>query len=208
MGVFDVPAQELIDNIAKSLQDDYKISQPDFLSYVKTGSHRERMPQRKDWFYVRMGSILYRLFKDGPNGVGSFRAYYGGRKNRGVKPHRFRKASGKVIRIAFQELEKAELVVKLKKGRTISKQGHSLLVKKSKELQKESLPEQAPQFQEQISKPEQKKPVQPLSQKKPVEKIEQKPEIVKPKEEQNQNEKQKTKEPENKPEEKVVEKKE
>ncbi len=134
MGVFDVPVDQLINSIAKSLKEEYSIEKPAFTDFVKTGSHREKKPLDDDWFYVRMASILYRLHKDGANGVGSFRTYYGGRKNRGVKPHQFRKASGKVIRSALQSLEKAGLLKKAVKGRELSGKGHSLLVKKAKEL--------------------------------------------------------------------------
>ena len=132
MGVFDVPASDLIEEAAKDLASEFKIEKPAFTEYVKTGSNRERAPQREDWYYVRVASILYRVFKEGPLGVGSLRTYYGGKKNRGVKPNRFRKASGKVIRRGLQDLEKAGLIVKAGKGRVISGKGHSFLVKKSR----------------------------------------------------------------------------
>ena len=129
MGVFDVPAGDLIEEIAKDLAGEFKLERPAFTEYVKTGSHKERAPQREDWYFVRAASILYRIFKEGALGVGSLRTYYGGKKNRGVKPNRFRKASGKVIRQAMQDLEKAGLIKKAAKGRAISPKGHSYLVK-------------------------------------------------------------------------------
>jgi len=132
MGVFDVPATDLIEAVATDLQNEFKMEKPAFTDYVKTGCSRERAPQREDWYYVRMASVLYRIYKEGPLGVGSLRTYYGGRKNRGVKPHHFRKASGKVIRQGLQDLEKAGLIKKAEKGRSISPKGHSYLVKKSK----------------------------------------------------------------------------
>ena len=164
MGVFDVPAGKLIDEVAKSLQTGYSIEQPSFTEFTKTGAHTERTPQRKDWFYVRMASLLYRLYKDGPNGVGSFRTYYGGKKNRGVKPHRFRKASGKVIRSALQSLEKAGLVEKAERGRRISKKGHSFLVKKAKETEK-ALLEEARKQEEITALPQVSQEQKPLEQK-------------------------------------------
>ena len=134
MGIFDVPASELIEGIAKDIGKEFSIVKPAFTEHVKTGAHVERAPQRDDWYYVRCASILYRLFKEGPLGVGSLRTYYGGRKNRGVKPHEFRKASGKVIRQAMQDLEKAGLIKKDKKGRIVTPKGHKYLAKKSKEV--------------------------------------------------------------------------
>lgn len=134
MGVFDVPATDLIEEIAKDLRKEFGIEKPAFAEYVKTGAHKERAPQRGDWYYVRLASILYRVFKEGPLGVGSLRTYYGGKKNRGVKPHKFRKASGKVIRQGLQDLEKAGLIKKGAKGRIVSPKGQSFLVKKSSSL--------------------------------------------------------------------------
>ncbi len=134
MGVFDVPATDLIEEIAKDLEKEFRIEKPAFADYVKTGAHRERAPQRDDWYYIRLASILYRVFKEGPLGVGSLRTYYGGKKNRGVKPHKFRKASGKIIRQGLQDLEKAGLVKKAGKGRIVSPKGHSFMVKKAKAL--------------------------------------------------------------------------
>jgi small subunit ribosomal protein S19e len=134
MGIFDVPPTHLINAIAGDLQKKYRIEKPPFTVFVKTGSHRERAPHQENWWWTRMGSLLYRLYREGPTGVGSFRTYYGGRKNRGTKPHKHRKASGKIIRWALLELEKAGLVKKTKKGRMITAQGESLLFQKSKEI--------------------------------------------------------------------------
>ncbi|MCX6802410.1 MAG: 30S ribosomal protein S19e [Candidatus Diapherotrites archaeon] len=140
MGVFDVPASDLIEEIAVDLREKFKIEKPAFADYVKTGVCKERAPQRQDWYYVRIASILYRIFKEGPLGVGSLRTYYGGRQARGVRPHKFEKASGKIIRKGIQDLEKAGLLKKAPKGRTISPKGQSYLIKKSKEV-KELLPQ-------------------------------------------------------------------
>lgn len=145
MGVFDVPATRLIQEIALDLESKFNVPKPAFIDFVKTGAQRERAPQQSNWYYVRMASILYRIFKEGPLGVGSLRTYYGGRKSRGVRPHRFRKASGKIIRFCLQELEKLGFIQKdkNKKGRIIAGRGHSYLVKKSVELGKKLKEEEA-----------------------------------------------------------------
>jgi len=129
---YDVPGTELIKEIAKELKENKNIVQPDYVNYVKTGAHRERAPQDENWYFVRMASILRRIFLDGPVGTESLRTYYGGRKNRGVKPHKHVKASGKIIRNCLQALEKEGLIKKSKKGREITKKGILLLNKKSK----------------------------------------------------------------------------
>ena len=133
MSVFDVPAAQLIDEIAADLKKQ-GIEQPAWSAFVKTGRHKERVPDSPDWFYVRAASILYRVFKDGPVGAGSLRTYYGGRKNRGTKKHHFCKAGGKLVRTCLQLLEQQGLVKKEKKGRVVTGKGHSYLNKKAKEV--------------------------------------------------------------------------
>jgi small subunit ribosomal protein S19e len=126
MGIHDVPAEYLIEETAKKLSEEIK--QPEWMNYVKTGVHNERAPQREDWFYVRMASILYRAYKWGTIGTEALRTYYGGRRNRGVKREHHYKASGKAIRTCVQALEKSGYLEKAKpKGRKTSKKGFTLL---------------------------------------------------------------------------------
>ena len=126
MGIHDVPAEYLIEETAKKLSEE--IENPVWVDYVKTGVHNERAPQRQDWFYVRMASILYRAFKWGVIGTEALRTYYGGRRNRGVKREHHYKASGKVIRTCVQNLEKKGYLEKAQpKGRKVSIKGFKLL---------------------------------------------------------------------------------
>jgi small subunit ribosomal protein S19e len=127
--VFDVPARELINEIALDLKK--SIPEPEFVRFVKTGVNRERAPQQRDWYYIRMASILRRIFVNGPVGTQRLRTYYGGKKNRGVRPHKFYKGSGKIIRSCLQALEKQGLIKKDKKGRVITPKGQSFLSKKA-----------------------------------------------------------------------------
>jgi small subunit ribosomal protein S19e len=135
LGINDVTADCLIEETAKKLKEE--IAQPEWMQYVKTGVHNERAPQREDWFYVRMGSILYRANKWGVLGTEALRTYYGGRRNRGVKKEHQYKASGKVIRTCVQALEKAGYLEKAKpKGRKLSVKGFRLLNSLSKVAEK------------------------------------------------------------------------
>ena len=56
---------------------------------------------------------------------------YGGRKNRGMKPEIFVRASGKIIRTMLQQAEKTGLLKKVLQGkrfgRSLTEQGKSLL---------------------------------------------------------------------------------
>jgi small subunit ribosomal protein S19e len=132
--VYSVPGTELVKEIAKDLKENKKIAQPPFVEFVKTSCSKERAPDDLNWYYTRMASILRRIYIDGPVGVQRLRTYYGGRKNRGVKPHHFKKGSGKIVRSCLQALEKEGLIKKDKKGRVITPKGQSYLNKKSKEV--------------------------------------------------------------------------
>ena len=132
MGIYDVPAGELIKEVAKDLKQ--RVKAPEWTRFVKTGSHVERAPIDQDWFFVRNASILYRIYREGPLGTGSLRTYYGGRKNRGKAPGRKRKAGGKIIRVCLQTLEKDGLIKKDKTGRTITGKGMKYLNEKAKDV--------------------------------------------------------------------------
>ena len=131
----DVSPDLLIERLKEKLKDVPEIQPPEWAKYVKTGSHRERPPQQEDWWYVRAASVLRAVYLRGPVGVEKLRTKYGGRKDRGVKPEHFRKASGHVIRKIMQQLEEAGLVEKVeRKGRKITPKGQSLLDKLATEI--------------------------------------------------------------------------
>ncbi|MBI4043881.1 MAG: 30S ribosomal protein S19e [Candidatus Diapherotrites archaeon] len=126
MGILDVPASELIQDLKEDLKTK-GLNQPRFIDYVKSGAHAERAPLQRDWWFMRCASILYRIYREGPLGTESLRTYYGGKKARGVRPHRFTKAGGKVIRTCLQALEKNQFVKKEKKGRILTPAGQKYL---------------------------------------------------------------------------------
>lgn len=134
MGVFDVPASELIKEAALGLKQ--KIQKPEWVDFAKSGESRERAPLDRDFWFVRNASILYRVYKEGPLGTGSLRSYYGGRKNRGVRPEHHRKGSGKIIRLCLQTLEKEGFIKKTKKGRTVTPSGEKFLLTTSMTVEK------------------------------------------------------------------------
>ncbi|RLG18699.1 30S ribosomal protein S19e [Nanoarchaeota archaeon] len=125
----DVKPSELIINLASELKKELTI--PEWAKFVKTGPHKERPPQQDDWWWIRAASILRALYKR-PTGVERLRTKYGGRKNRGHKPERFVKASGKIIRTILQQLEQKGYVKKSDKGRSLTPEGMKLLAKAAK----------------------------------------------------------------------------
>ncbi len=127
---FDVPANELIEKLAKELEKIPELKMPDWAKFVKTGPHAERLPEQPNWWYIRAASIMRRLYIDGPIGVARLRTWYGGRKNRGVKPEHHYDAGGKIIRTILQQLERAGLAEKVEKeGRKLTPKGISLVDK-------------------------------------------------------------------------------
>ena len=65
------------------------------------------------------------------------RTFYGGKKDRGVNPEKFRKGSGSIVRVALHQLEDAGYVEKVDAGRIITPEGRSFLDNTSAELIKD-----------------------------------------------------------------------
>ena len=125
---YDVPAKELIDELAKKIQNEKAIEKPENSSFLRTGIHREKPPENPDWWYTRCASILRKIYINNSIGVEHLRAEYGGKRNRGSKPSRARMGSGAIARRALQQLEKAGYVTKVKgKGRILTPKGRSIL---------------------------------------------------------------------------------
>ena len=136
--IYDVPAKELIEAVAKKLQNDDAISIPEANIFSTTGVSKENPPTNKDWWYTRCASILRKIYVSNVIGTEHLRAEYGGKKNRGSKPYRARSGSGTIVRRALQQLEKGGYVSKIKgKGRTLTPKGRSFLDNASNEVMKE-----------------------------------------------------------------------
>ncbi|MEM5875010.1 MAG: 30S ribosomal protein S19e [Candidatus Aenigmatarchaeota archaeon] len=129
VSIYEVPAEKLIEKLKEELKKMEKIKPPLWAKIVKSGAHKERPPEQEDFWYIRAASILRRIYIDGPVGVSRLRTYYGGRKNRGMKPKKFYKASGSIIRKILQQLESEGLVTKEKKGRILTPKGRSFIDK-------------------------------------------------------------------------------
>ncbi len=76
--LYDVPTKELIDEVAKKLQNDKSIVLPEENRYVITGVHKENPPSNKDWWYVRCAAILRKIYIKNTIGIEQLRAEYGG----------------------------------------------------------------------------------------------------------------------------------
>jgi small subunit ribosomal protein S19e len=134
--IYDINPSELIVKASKELKKLDKVSMPSWASVVKTGPAQERQPVDPDWWYMRAASVLRKVYVKGPIGVSKLRVYYGKKKNRGVKPERFYKSSGKIIRVVLQQLEAEGLIRHTEKGvhkgRVVTGKGMSFLDQLSK----------------------------------------------------------------------------
>jgi small subunit ribosomal protein S19e len=136
--IYDVPSKELINAIAKKLQNDKTIFIPEENVFSRTGVDKENPPTDKNWWYTRCASILRKIYINNIIGVEHLKAEYGGRRDRGSKPYKARSGSGTIVRRAVQQLEKAGYITKIKgKGRTLTSKGRSFLDNTSKEVMKE-----------------------------------------------------------------------
>ena len=136
--VYDIPANILIRRLAQDLKSREEIAPPDWMQFVKTGAHKERAPDDPDFWFVRCASILRKVYLNGPIGTEKLRINYGGRKRRGVKPNKFQKGSGAIVRTALQQLERAGFIMKRgTKGRDMTDIGRSYMDKLSSALKTE-----------------------------------------------------------------------
>lgn len=134
--VHDVPANPLIERLAARLQETEEVEPPAWAPFVKTGVHKERPPEQDDWWFLRSAAILRKVYLNGPVGTARLQGHYGGKRNRGSKPHRVRKGSGSVIRNALQQLEAAGLLETVQgQGRRVTPEGQSLVDNVAHEVQ-------------------------------------------------------------------------
>ena len=134
---YDIPADELITHLAENLKKDKKIEAPQWAQYVKTGSHVDKIPQNKDWWYIRCASLLRKVYINGPIGISDLRSEYGGKKQIGYNVAHHKKAGGAIVRKALQQLEVAGYIAKKNKGRFISDEGMKKVDRMATELYKE-----------------------------------------------------------------------
>ena len=110
--LYDVPAEEFIDELADRLAD--RIEEPEWVEYTKTNQDRELPPQQEDFWATRAASLLRKVAINGPIGVERLATEYGGTKggsNRyAVAPASHVSGSKKIIREALIQLEDEDLV--------------------------------------------------------------------------------------------------
>ena len=135
--VYDVDADKLIKEIAAKLKGMGEFKVPEWAYFVKTSIARERLPAERDWWFTRAASILRQIYVKGVVGVNRLRVKYGGKQDRGMKPKRFKKGSGKNIRMILQQAEAAGFIEKVKgkrAGRKLTTKGKEFIESIAKSL--------------------------------------------------------------------------
>jgi len=107
MTIYEIPAQEYNLKLAEALKKIPEFEMPEWAGYVKSGPGKERPIDDEDFWHKRSASILREIYKRGIVGVNRLRTKYGSKQNRGFKPERFKRASGKIIRTILQQADKA-----------------------------------------------------------------------------------------------------
>ena len=128
MSIYELNPRELNNKLAEELKKIPEIKAPEWALIVKSSVSRERPPFDEDFWQKRTASILRQLYIKRIIGVNKLKMRYGGKQNRGQRRSRFKKGSGKIIRVILQQTETAGLVQKAdKRGRKLTDKGKSLV---------------------------------------------------------------------------------
>ena len=137
--VKDVPAEKFISAYAEHLKTAQKVKPIKGVEYIKTGNFKYLNPYNEDWFYFRCAAIARIVYLRPEIGIGTLRHVFGGSKCHGRAQHHHALASGKVLRFALQQLEAADVLMRLSDKR--NKSHESVPDKKDKLLPRIVTPE-------------------------------------------------------------------
>ena len=135
MAVYDFEQQEYNLKLAQALKKIPEFKAPEWVKFVKSSSGKERPIDDEDFWHKRAASMLKQIYKNKLMGVSRLKTKYGTKKNRGMKPEKFVKGSGKIIRVILQQSDKAGLTemikaqkgTKIKSGRRLTEKGLSFM---------------------------------------------------------------------------------
>lgn len=135
--VYEMNPQEYNLKLAEALKKVPEFEEPDWIKFVKSSSSKERPIEDEDFWFKRSASILRQIYKKGIVGVSRLKTKYGSKKNRGMRPERFVRAGGKIIRTILQQCDKAGFTESIKsiKGTKEKRPGRKLTEKGKKFLE-------------------------------------------------------------------------
>ncbi len=131
--VYELHAQEYNLKLANALKEISEFKAPEWVEFVKSGPGKERPIDDPDFWYKRAASILRHIYRKEIIGVNRLKTKYGSKKDRGFKPDKFKKASGKIIRTILQQSDEAgftEIIKnksKQRSGRKLTDKGKKFL---------------------------------------------------------------------------------
>ena len=126
--VYELDAHEYNLKLAEALKTIPEFKSPEWIEFVKSGASKDRPIEEIDFWHKRAASILRQIYKHNIVGVSRLRTKYGSKKNRGMKPEKFFKASGKIIRTILQQSDAAGLteIAKAVRGVRARKPGRQM----------------------------------------------------------------------------------
>ena len=126
--MYELSAQEYNLKLAEALKEIPEFKEPEWAQFVKSSASKERPIEDINFWHKRAASILRQIYKKNILGVNRLRTKYGSRKNRGMRPERFVRGSGKIIRTILQQADKAGFteIAKIVKGIKSKKPGRQL----------------------------------------------------------------------------------
>jgi len=125
--VYDVPPDQLIKKLAEQMKSEFKLTPPEWIDDVRTGTHTEVEPVQDGWWHVRTAAVLRKIYIHGPIGSDRLAEMYGGFKDRGSKPNKAVSGSRAIMRDILQQFDEVGLTTKLPgKGRKITPKGISI----------------------------------------------------------------------------------
>jgi small subunit ribosomal protein S19e len=137
MGVYDLNQQEYNLKLAEALRKISEIKEPEWVMFVKSGMSKERPIEDVDFWHKRTASVLKQIYKKKIVGVSRLRTKYGSKKDRGMRPSKFKKAGGKIIRVILQQLDSAGFTEKIPAVKGTRKKAGRQLTAKGKEFMEE-----------------------------------------------------------------------
>lgn len=132
--VYELNTQEYNLKLAEALKQVPEFQSPEWVDFVKSSPSKERPINEVDFWYKRAASVLRQIYKKKIVGVNRLRTRYGGKKNRGMKPERFVKAGGKILRTILQQADKAGFTEKVKDNKVLRTRAGRKLTAKGREF--------------------------------------------------------------------------
>ncbi|HLC87240.1 MAG TPA: 40S ribosomal protein S19 [Candidatus Nanoarchaeia archaeon] len=135
--IFESNPHEYNKKLAEALKSVPEFKEPEWAQFVKSAHSKKRPIEDPDFWHKRAASILRQVNKKKIIGVSRLRTRYGSRKNRGMKPEHFKKASGKIIRTILKQSDAAGFteIAKTVKGVRERKPGRQMTDKGIKFLE-------------------------------------------------------------------------